>query len=303
MKKKASLEIIEPVVGNSFTVKQYRDPSPQLKKPFWHFHPELELVYVKGGKGKRHIGNHISYYNNGELVLIGSNLPHYGFTDRLTENESETIIQFRADFLGEGFFNIPEMKDIKLLFEKARYGIAFSGRDKYRIGAKMEKLPALQPFEKLHALLDILRDMAGAKRYEILNATGYSFEVNLEDNNRPQIIYRFVENNFLDVISLDMIANEVNMTVPAFCRYFKKLAGKTFTRFVNEYRVVHACKLIAEKKISITEVCYESGFNNFSHFTKVFKEVTGKSPSHYRKAMREMIAIDDMDVSASVQAQ
>ncbi|MCB0845369.1 MAG: helix-turn-helix transcriptional regulator, partial [Bacteroidetes bacterium] len=91
-------------------------------------------------------------------------------------------------------------------------------------------------------------------------------------------------------ISLEEIAAEINMTVPAFCRYFKKLSGKTFTRFVNEFRVVHACKLLSEKPSSITEICYESGFNNFSHFNKIFKETTGKSPSAYRTELTRMVS-------------
>lgn len=289
MLKKASLEIIKPEIGTSFSVKQYLNSPPDLKTPFWHFHPELELVYVKGGAGKRHIGNHISYYKDGDLVFIGSNLPHYGFTDRLTGNESETIVQLKQDFLGDTFLNIPEMKEIALLFERARFGISFTGDSKFKIGNQLAKLPNRSSFDRLVGLLDILYQMANTEEYELLNALEYSFEVNLEDNDRPQIIYSFIQKNFLEPIPLDRIASEVNMTVPAFCRYFKKLSSKTFTKFVNEYRIVHACKLITEKKMSITEVCYHSGFNNFSHFTKIFKETTGKSPSEYRKELREFV--------------
>ncbi len=289
MIKKASLEIINPEFGSSYSVKQYLDPCPDLKTPFWHFHPEMEVVYVKGGDGKRHIGNHLSYYQKGDLIFIGSNLPHYGFTDRLTGNESETIIQIKKDFLGDDFFKIPEMKEINLLFEKAKYGISFTGKAKFEIGAQIESLPQLSSFERLVKLMSILQSMATTDDYFLLNAIGYSFEANLEDNDRPELIYAYVRKNFLDPISLEMIGTEVSMTVPAFCRYFKRLSGKTFTKFVNEYRVVHACKLINEKRMSITEICFRSGFNNFSHFTKVFKEITGKNPSAYRKELKSIV--------------
>ncbi|NNE25435.1 MAG: helix-turn-helix transcriptional regulator [Saprospiraceae bacterium] len=289
MNKKAQLEIIEPEFGSSFAVKHFTEPSLDPKNKFWHFHPELELVYIKGGNGKRHIGNHLSCYYDGDLILIGSNLPHYGFTNRLSGNDSETIIQMKSDFLGKDFLDIPEMRHIAQLFERAKYGIVYTGKAKYDIGAKIEELVKLDTFDRLAALLSILHKMATTDNYEVLNALEYSFEVKLEDNDRPEIIYNYVRKNFLETIPLEAIALEVNMTVPAFCRYFKKLSGKTFTKFVNEYRVVHACKLLSEEKISITEVCFRSGFNNFSHFTKVFKEVAGLSPSDYRKKVTALV--------------
>jgi AraC-like DNA-binding protein len=287
--KKPALEKIIPEFGCSFAVKQYIDPTPNLRAPFWHFHPEIELVYVKGGSGKRHIGNHLSYYSDGELVLIGSMLPHYGFTDRLTANESETIIQLREDFLGPEFFGSHEMLSISQLFERARAGIAFRGATKWKVGNRIERLPALDNFARLVELLCILQDLAWSQEYDILNADGYTFEVTSADNDRVNAIYDHVRANFQRPIPLEEIAAEVNMTIPAFCRYFKKLSGKTFTRFVNEFRIVHACKLLSEMPSSITDICYESGFNNFSHFNRLFRKITGKSPSEYRSAFRQML--------------
>ena len=114
--------------------------------------------------------------------------------------------------------------------------------------------------------------------------------VDTKDNDRMNDIYSFIRSHFKEHISLDQIADKVNMTVPAFCRYFKKISRKTFTQFVNEYRVVHASKLLAETSLSITEVSFESGFNNFSHFNKSFKSFTSKSPSAYRKEFKNIIA-------------
>lgn len=287
--KKPALEKIIPEFGSSFAVKQYIDPSPNLRAPFWHFHPEIEMVYVKGGSGKRHIGNHLSYYNDGELILIGSMLPHYGFTDRLTGNESETIVQLREDFMGPEFFSRNEMFSITQLFERARAGISFYGTSKWKIGQRIEKLPSLDNFAKLIELLCILQDMAWSSEYEILNADGLTLEVESIDNARVNMIYDHVRANFQRPIPLEEIAAEVSMTVPAFCRYFKKLSGKTFTQFVNTFRIVHACKLISEMPMSITEICYESGFNNFSHFNRLFRKITGKSPSAYKKELRQVI--------------
>ncbi|WP_324718992.1 AraC family transcriptional regulator [Salinimicrobium sp. HB62] len=283
---KPELEKIEPLFGSSFTYRTYDKNHQNRKHTFWHYHPEIELVYVKNGSGKRQIGSHISYYSNGDLILIGSNLPHCGLTDGLTGNENETVIQIKPDFLGNQFFDIPEMKNIKALFERAAMGIVYNGISKNVIGEKMELLKDLPPLERLLGLLEILHLLEGSEEYSILNAQGFILETELQDNQRVNVIFNFVKEEFQRSITLEEVAKKVSMTVPAFCRYFKKITGKTFTRFVNEYRLVHAAKLLHEKQISITEICFESGFNNFSHFNKQFKKFTGKSPSVYRNELK-----------------
>lgn len=288
--QKPAFEKIEPGFGSSFLYRTYDEKHENNSHTFWHYHPELELVYVNGGTGKRQVGSHISYYRNGELILIGSNLPHCGFTDSLTNYEQETVIQMRPDFLGESFFDIPEMRSIKALFERAKMGIVFHGDIKRSIGAKIEALQTMTQYERLLALLEILKLLEAAQQYTVLNAQGFILETELQDNNRINVIFNFVKQEFKRQISLEEIADIVSMTVPAFCRYFKKITGKTFTQFVNEYRLVHAAKLLHEKQISITDVCFESGFNNFSHFNKQFKKFTGKTPSTYRNELKFVIS-------------
>ncbi|APY08565.1 AraC family transcriptional regulator [Winogradskyella sp. J14-2] len=286
--RKPILEKISPEFGSSIKVTKH-DAYIGEKKPFWHFHPEIELVYVNRGKGKRHIGNHLSYFNNSQLLLIGSNLPHNGFTDRFTVNGSETVVQFLPEFLGERFFKIPEMEKIKNLFERAKSGILFGIPTKQKLGKKIEKLSEKEGFKKILILLEILHHLAKAEDYTILNADGYRFETEPQDSAKIDTIFKYVNEHFRDHISLDDIANKVSMTVPAFCRYFKKVTGKTFTKLVNEYRVVHATKLLTESQMSITEISFECGFNNFSHFNKLFKEFTGKSASKYRSEVKLIV--------------
>jgi len=287
---KPAFEKIEPGFGSSFSYRTYDENHENNNHNFWHYHPELELVYVKGGTGKRQVGSHISYYRNGELILIGSNLPHCGFTDSLNNYERETVIQMKPDFLGESFFNIPEMRSIKALFERAKMGIVFHGELKRDVGAKIESLKNASNYERLLGLLEILKLLEVADKYTVLNAQGFILETELQDNNRINIIFNFVKEEFKRQITLEEISELVSMTVPAFCRYFKKITGKTFTQFVNEYRLVHAAKLLHEKPISITDVCFESGFNNFSHFNKQFKKFTGKTPSTYRNELKFIVS-------------
>ena len=287
-KKKPFLEKVYPGFGSSVLVKKHTE-FLKTNKATWHFHPELELVYVNKGQGKRHIGNHLSYFNNSQLLLIGPNLPHNGFTDRLTTNGFETLIQFKEDFLGKDFFELPEMKKIKELFERSKKGILFGYETKIKVGYKIEKLVEKKGFKKLLVFLEILNILSKTSDYTILNVDGYAVETELQDSSKLDIIYKYINNNFKDHISLDQIANVANMTVPAFCRYFKKVTGKTFTKLVNEYRVVHATKLLSESTMSITDISFECGFNNFSHFNKLFKEITGKNASGYRKEMKDLI--------------
>ncbi|MDT0676849.1 AraC family transcriptional regulator [Autumnicola musiva] len=283
---KPAFEKVEPAFGSSITYKTYNQNHQNNSNSFWHYHPEIELVYVNGGSGKRQIGSHLSYYRNGDLILIGPHLPHCGFTDGLTAYEAETVIQLKQDFLGKGFFETPEMKGIKSLIDRARKGIVFHGATKRTIGKKIEGLKGLNAYYRLLGLLDILKMLEEAENYTVLNAHGFLLEAELQDNDRINVVFNFVKQEYRRSIGLEEISAKVSMTVPAFCRYFKRITGKTFTQFVNEYRLVHAAKLLHEKQMSITDVCFESGFNNFSHFNKQFKKFTGKSPSSYRTELK-----------------
>ena len=263
--KKPALEKVSPGFGSSIVVKQHTEKVHNTTA-FWHFHPEVELVYVNKGQGKRHIGNHLSYFNNSQLILIGANLPHNGFTDRLTANGTETIVQFKTDFLGGTFFDMPETAAIKALFERAKKGIIFLPKTKKKVGPKIENLLKYDGFKRVVKLLDILNHLAMSDAYTLLNADGFAFETAPQDSVKIDLIYKYINTHFQRPISLEEIADEVSMTIPAFCRYFKKVTGKTFTKLVNEYRVVHATKLLLESQTSITDICFECGFNNFSHF-------------------------------------
>ena len=266
---KPSFEVIEPSFGSSFAYTTYVQ-NANIRSHVWHYHPEVELVFVNGGSGKRQIGSHISYYTDGDLILIGSNLPHCGFTDDHTGNTKETVIQMKPEFLGDTFMALPETR-------KA-------------LGDRMEAMATQLPFERLLSMVAILNELEQANDYKLLNAEGFSLETHVQDNDRINMIFNYVKDNFSQPIALDHMAEKASMTVPSFCRYFKKMTRKTFVQFVNEYRVVHACKLLAEKPISIADVCYESGFNNFSHFNKSFKEITGRSASQYRHELRAVVA-------------
>ncbi len=284
------LELIEPSFNQSFTFRKFDEPEPNLK-PFWHYHPEIELVYVKSGSAKRHIGNHISEYKNGDLILLGPNLPHYGFTERLMGHRSEIVVQMKSDFLGQEFFSIPEMKEIQILLRKAAAGIIFHDKTKQEVGGLLESLSESDPFTKLMGIITVFRKLALSGDFELLNTNNPTLVLRKQDNDKIDRIYNYVKDHFKDDIRLEDISKLVTMEIPSFCRYFKRVTGKTFTEFVNEFRVTHACKLISETDMSIAAICFESGFNNSSHFNRLFKNTTGKTPLEYRDEVAHLILV------------
>lgn len=287
---KAKLEKIEPGFGSSFTLRRFE--AQHNNGPDWHFHPEYEIVYISKGKGKRHIANHISYFEEGDLIFLGPHLPHFGFTNNIKEPHLEIVLQMNPSFLGDQFLEKPEMSAIRQLFERSHVGLSFKDPIKHKIGGDLNRLFHLRPFERLMGLLKILNTLAQSKDYNLLNVERFSLEVDSQHFDRMQEIYQYVGQHFQEEISLQVISDRVNMTPPAFCRFFKKLTSKTFTQFTNEMRIDHARRLLSQNHLSIAAVSYESGFNNLSHFNKHFKRIVGVSPSEYRKQRTHLVSTE-----------
>jgi len=193
------------------------------------------------------------------------------------------VVQLRDTFLGESFLQSPELQDINRLFELSKKGLNFFGETRQEVANLMLTLPQLGHFERLIQLLIILQKLATSKEYNLLKINGISYEHSHREEARIRQIYGYVEQHYQHEIDVQTVADLANLTVPSFCRYFKKITQMTFTDFVNEYRIKQASKLLVQNH-SVTDVCYSSGFNNLSHFTKTFKAVTGKTPREYKKA-------------------
>ncbi len=277
---KTEYENITPDRGSSFKVLHWRSHEDRF---FWHQHPEYEIVYIHKGSGKRHIGQHLSHFEEGELMFIGPNVPHLNFGYGADYEHEEIVVQLRDTFLGESFLQSPELQDINRLFELSKKGLIFFGETRQEVANLMLALPQLSHFERLIQLLIILQKLATSKEYNLLKINGISYEHSHREEARIRQIYGYVEQHYQREIDVQTVADLANLTVPSFCRYFKKITQMTFTDFVNEYRIKQASKLLVQNH-SVTDVCYSSGFNNLSHFTKTFKAVTGKTPREYKKA-------------------
>lgn len=270
---------------SSFTAS--RDSYPHFLK-IWHYHPELELVYIIRGTGTRFIGDGIEKFSEGDLVLIGKDLPHMWLSDEAYFEEgsdlvSEAIgIHFKEDFLGMDFLNSMEMKPILQLVKKAGRGIKFSNLD-VELERLIKDLVNLEPFHKVMQLVQVLYRLAGHEDYKLLSSPGFLNSFNKTENKSLDEIYEFVFKNFNQPIGSKDVAKIAKMNPSAFSRFFKRIHRKTFTRYLNEIRVGYACKLLIENRNNITPVCYESGFNNISNFNRHFKSIMGMSPSDYIK--------------------
>lgn len=276
---KLSLETIKPDSGSSFRILL----TPNLNDIFfWHFHPEIELVFVEAEKGIRHIGEHISTYTKSDLSLIGSYIPHLNFDYGVKTTVETVVIQLRENFFEEGLKLFPEFNDIIELFERVKSGVAFYGETKRLAGERLKKISSLSKFNQFIELIEIFQFLAQSREYTQLKARPISSKTILKQQERILQIYKHVEENFKDRIDTNQIADKINMTVPAFCRYFKKTTKLTYTDFVNQYRITHSKKLLLQDK-NVSEACYDSGFENLSYFNRAFKKITGMSPSVFKK--------------------
>ena len=273
-------------VSQSFKFKVFNNEHPNSNDSNWHYHPEIELVYIDKGSGKKGIGTHLSNYTNGDLIMVGSNLHHMGFTGSFEDGKTEVVVQFLPDFMGTAFSKATEFQSILKLFENAKCGLSFPDPIKTRVGEALLGLQYETSFQRILTLLGALK-LLSAQAPIFLNSSNLE---ELKNNDQLKRLFNFVKYNFQSDLNLKLAADKVNMTIPAFCRYFKKNTDKTFTQFVNEYRINHAAKLLIETDLDIQSICYDSGFNNFSNFSRFFKLHQKLTPKNFRKMMIQTLS-------------
>ena len=263
--------------------KSFKLFSPRLRNTFlWHYHPEFELVYVEADAGIRHVGTHMSTYTQSDLVFIGGNLPHLNFDYRLRSDYHQIVIQLRTDFLGTALALAPEFSLVSKLFKTAEYGIAFNGETKNIVAQKLKALSGLSSLDQLLQLISIFQLLANSMETEILNDDLNSKNFILKDKIRMGAIYEYIDANYHKKPNVNVVAQKVNLTTPAFCRYFKRQNNMTFTEFVNQYRIERAKNLLMQNH-NVSETCYAVGFESISYFNKLFKQITGENPSDFKR--------------------
>lgn len=259
----------------------------------WHYHPEVELIHFNQGEGTQFIGDSIQRFKGGDVVLVGANLPHYWRFDDVyfEENPDATadvrVTHFCEDFWGSQFLQLPENIVMKTVLERARRGLQIIGKTREKVAHLLEDLLHADDSHRIIFLMEALNTIAECKEAKELSSIGFKHDLVEAERDRINAIYDYSLRNFKRPIQLEEIASVANISPNSFCRYFKSRTRKTYSQFLIEIRVGHACKLLIENNLSIKQLCYESGFNNFTSFHKYFKLITHKSPLNYQ---REFIA-------------
>lgn len=283
---KASYEALNPYTTHSFLLRQFNE----FTAPY-HFHPEYELTLIVRGSGNRYVGDHMDVYADGDLVLIGSNLPHCWKNNSLEAHEppvASVVIQFAADFLGNDFLSKPELSDISKLLRRSTQGIQFTGSTALAVRDLMLNLTKEEnPFKRLTGLLELLYTLARSKMYRLLDPQGHSTRQTGDKAERVNAVLGYIIDNYQQEILLDKAAATINMTSNAFCKYYKKTTGKTFIETVTDYRINYAIQQLVHSDKSISDICFSNGFGDLSHFYKLFKRKMKLSPLKYRKEFRK----------------
>lgn len=254
----------------------------------WHYHPEIELVLIKRSSGTCLIGDYVGPFNDDDVYLFGSNLPHTFRHEKkhmqcTDEKIGESIvILFQQDLWGEYFINLPEVKLIYKVFEQAKLGLNLIGEARKEIAQIIEKMLVESPAKRFINLLSILEIIASSQEYTTISSYGFFQEQNRPDLSRINKIFEYTFNNFHNKVRVEEVAALITMGKHSFCRYFKAKTNKTYMDFLIEVRIGHACRLLIENELNVTEIGYACGYNNLSHFYHQFKAIIHKNPLEYR---------------------
>jgi AraC-like DNA-binding protein len=260
----------------------------------WHFHPEYQLTLVVRSNGHRLVGDQISPLQAGDLVFVGSNLPHVWQQDESPrENPAPSVhaivVRFLETFAGKDFLEIPEMEPVRRLFRRSGRGLQVTGRTREDVSDRMRRLPELTGLDRLAELLSILDTLARSKELKPIASPDFLPTLDRSDQDRMQRVCNYINVHLTGSIDRARVAREAHLSEGAFSRFFKLRTGKTLPQFVNELRVGRACRLLMEEETKITDVALDCGFSNLTNFNRRFLEITGLSPGNYRRQFSQRI--------------
>lgn len=271
--------------GRSPVKVKFRE-MPHFTYP-WHFHNEFELLYIIDGFGTRFVADNIEKFTSGDLVLVGSNVPHFWRSDDVylksdgSRKVKYIVIQFPSDFLREEISRYPEYHSIGELLERAARGVKFSEEVSEKMKPKIIRITRKPGFERIILLQKLLYELSVIKNYRQLAGELYRMENHHFDSDRLTRVMHFLSTNYQKKIELETVAGIANLHPSAFCRFFREKTGKSLSEYINDMRIGYACRLVIEGKLSVSQIGFECGFNNISNFNRTFKKHTGFTPSGY----------------------
>ena len=262
------------------------------KRPYflhpWHFHEQHQIQYVIKSTGTRFVGDHVEPFEEGDLVLLAGNLPHFWRSSEIYYTGSpeyyvhRLTVQFPEDFIKPLISKYPEFLQIKQMMLRSERGIKFNPPDSERIAKMLLKLTKLKGFQQVMHFIQTLYFMSNAINTRLLASEGYQPGRNELTDDRLKKIIRFLSANYCNQVSFTELADIAGMHPASLSRYFKEKTGKKITTYLNELRIGFACKLLLEGNLQVSQICYETGFNNLANFNRTFRKITRMSPSQYQ---------------------
>ena len=275
---------------DSHTMLCYEVKSPSFGF-HWHYHPEIEISYVKKGYGLKLVGDQVLSFKQGDLMMLGSELPHTLISDDSFNLSAEmmevVVIQFDVRKLLPSQSNTEELIGVQNLLAKSSRGLAFKLEEGTHVVSKLLALISMEGFSKYIGLLEILH-LLGQLKYEYMASEFYVSHKGIETESRIRKVCAYIHEHYSQTIRIADLANLANMNASAFCRFFKKMTGITAIQYINQLRIGKACRLLQNNKDPISHIAYESGFNNLPHFSRFFQKVKSCSPSRYRQQFQEL---------------
>jgi len=251
----------------------------------WHFHPELELTHIVKGRGTRFVGDNIEFFQDGDLILIGSNLPHvWKNQNKESELSVARVVQFLPNFMGDDILKLIEFKNIQKLLIKSSFGLKIEGEAKVLILGFLNKLFKTEdPLERIIIIIKMLDCLGTSDDPVPISKSLFLVELDKQNKDRLNRVIDYTITNFASKIMLEDVASISNMSVSNFCKFFKVRVKKTYVQYLTEVRIGMSCKMLIENQLSINRIAYDSGFVNISNFNRAFKLNKNMTPFSYRK--------------------
>ncbi len=283
----------QPVLGEdeSFFIGIFQD---NLGKSTWHYHNNYEISFITEGNGKRIVADSMEEFQPGDLVFIGSNLPHVWIAEKehraLSNRTLEMVfLQFSSNIFFPQLLALPEFSNVRRALELSERGIQIVGQTLNEVSEIMLQLPYMKGFDRMNHFFRLM-DIIGKSSSNInLASDAYMRKRFTTGNRRIALLHDYLMNHYREEVDLKVLADLVNMAEGSLCRFFKMNVGTPIFEYLNKIKVEFACKLLMDPDLGIADVCFDSGFNNLSHFNKQFRKNTGATPSEYRKRFRSLV--------------
>ena len=255
----------------------------------WHYHPEYELVLITEGSGKRMVGDSVGRFKDGDLVFLGSYLPHEWKCDKKYFAKDGSflgeglVVQFLPDFLGPSFFDLPENTHLKSFLHASSQGCLLHGETKKVITEHMVAMKDLGETDKFYKLLAIFKILSATNQYSLLSSPAIVEPYRSDEMLPLKNAINYIMTNFQRPIRIEELLEIANMSNTTFFKTFKKTTQMSFKSYLIRLRIGYSCKLLTDESLNITQIAYESGFDNISNFNRQFKKEKGCTPREYRK--------------------